>query len=430
MATTKPIKVTATEFKELANLCRTKHGDTIDHSIKSIALEGAPGMGKTSVIQDLARDWKLPCVTVAINQWSNPADIVGFTFKGRKHKDGSFDLEGVDDIPAWLPVWRVAPNGERVQTDDRTKGYRVWLDDKGQPVPHPAVILLDEFSAAMPKIQQTFLTVCLSKKVKNFSLDDDTNFFVAFNSSKRKGFVGQTFDISEAMGGPNGRFDIVELTFEPKPVVKAILANDKISDFWKKFTEKYFGKQLKIYDDQYVGDFNVCGRTYENVLIRLSNGNFNSKNWSPLATKLVEMEFAGSPKVIETFLSLRETFDIPTGEDYLNGTVAVDNYSDAIIGINAMISLFGFRKRCDKAVISAKENAALQAFMDKNYPTGTKKADGSLIIGSRKELYLVLKNAIYHESLECLPEFSWVAGVLDNFEEEETSSEEEEACEF
>ena len=95
-----------------------------------------------------------------------------------------------------------------------------------------------------------------------------------------------------------------------------------------------------------------------------------------------------------------------------------------------MISLFGFRKRCDKAVISAKENAALQAFMDKNYPTGTKKADGSLIIGSRKELYLVLKNAIYHESLECLPEFSWVAGVLDNFEEEETSSEEEEACEF
>ena len=385
MATTKPIKVTATEFKELANLCRTKHGDTIDHSIKSIALEGAPGMGKTSVIQDLAREWELPCVTVAINQWSNPADIVGFTFKGRKHKDGSFDLEGVDDIPAWLPVWRVAPNGERVQTDDRTKGYRVWLDDKGQPVPHPAVILLDEFSAAMPKIQQTFLTVCLSKKVKNFSLDDDTNFFVAFNSSKRKGFVGQTFDISEAMGGPNGRFDIVELTFEPKPVVKAILANDKISDFWKKFTEKYFGKQLKIYDDQYVGDFNVCGRTYENVLIRLSNGNFNSKNWSPLATKLVEMEFAGSPKVIETFLSL---------------------------------------------VISAKENAALQAFMDKNYPTGTKKADGSLIIGSRKELYLVLKNAIYHESLECLPEFSWVAGVLDNFEEEETSSEEEEACEF
>jgi hypothetical protein len=44
---------------------------------------------------------------------------------------------------------------------------------------------------------------------------------------------------------------------------------------------------------------------------------------------------------------------------------------------------------------------------------------------------MILKSALYQENLECLAEFSWVAGVLDDYENGSSSSEtEEESCEF
>ena len=71
-------KITAQQFKMLANGRRKVMGDgNVVHCPKSIALEGAPGMGKTAVIRSLGEDWGLPVVTVAINQWCNAADIVG-----------------------------------------------------------------------------------------------------------------------------------------------------------------------------------------------------------------------------------------------------------------------------------------------------------------------------------------------------------------
>lgn len=423
---TKPKKVTASQFKVLANLGRKvfPDGRTI-HAHKSWALEGAPGMGKTAVIRSLADDWELPCITVSINQWVNAADIVSFAYKGRQTKEG-FELAGEDTMPPWLPVYREAPNGERVVTNDTTKGYPVWKNEQGEPEAHAAVVLLDEFSSAKPAVQQAFLCVALDKKVKNFSLHEDTNFFIAFNGARRRGFEGQTNEISAALVGCNGRFDVLELVFEEKPVLNAIRKNPTISNFWKAFAEKYLSK-LRIYDEANVNDSNSCGRTFENLLERLSIGGYDSKCWDSTAELLVEIEFATSPKVAETFITCVSTFDVPTGEDYLNGTAKVNTFSDAVLGVGAMVNLFGFRKRIDKPVISQQEVIFLKSFMDKEYPTGTMTANGKKIIGSRKELYLILKSALYQESLECMPEFSFVAGVIDSFDEE-TSSEEE--CEF
>ena len=140
------IQVTASEFKELANVNRKViDKDNILHRIISYGLEGAPGMGKTSVVRSLATDWNLPFITVAINQWVNGSDIVGFSYKGHKNKDGTFDLEGEDEIPNWLPFYRVDPRtNKKVPTTDDTKGRRIWVDDKGLPEAHAAVVLLDE----------------------------------------------------------------------------------------------------------------------------------------------------------------------------------------------------------------------------------------------------------------------------------------------
>lgn len=411
------IKVTASIFKRLANGRRKVINGKVYHARKSLALEGAPGMGKTAVIRSLGKDWDLPSITVSINQWVNAADIVGFTYKGRRSEDGNFELAGEDDIPPWLPVYRVDPvTGAKVMTSDETKGFKVWHDKKtNQPEAHAAVVLLDEFSAAKPSVQQAFLCVALDKVVKNFRLHEDTNFFISYNSCERDGFEGQTSEISAALVGPNGRFDSVELIFEDAAVVNAVLENKIVSSFWKHFTKKFL-PELDICNDNVPNDKNSCGRTWESLMEELSIGGYDNTNFNDDAKLIVEINFATSPNLVKKFISSVNTCDIPTGEDYLSGKVAVKNYSDAVLGINAMGTLFGFRSRSGKTVISNKENDFLKNFLDTAYPTGMKNSDGSDIIGSKKELYMVMKSSLLRENLESKKEFAWVASILNNFD--------------
>ena len=318
-------KITAQQFKMLANGRRKVMGDgNVVHCPKSIALEGAPGMGKTAVIRSLGEDWGLPVVTVAINQWCNAADIVGFHYVGHKDEKGVFEIAGEDAIPPWMPVYRVDPvTGDRVKTSDETKGLKVWRDPKTlQTEAHPAIILLDEFSAANPQIQGAFLSVALDKVVKNFKLDNDTNFFIAYNSCERAGFEGQNSEISDALVSCNGRFDPMELVYDWYPVNEAVKKNKNISAFWKSFSTKYL-KDLDICNDNVRGDKNSCGRTWESCLVELSNNCFDSKNWNDTAELILSINFATSPEVVKKFISYVKTFDIPTGEDYLSGKVVV-----------------------------------------------------------------------------------------------------------
>ena len=422
------MKVTASQFKLLANGRRTVLGDkSVWHARKSFALEGAPGVGKTSVIRSLAADWELPLITVSINQWVNAADVVGFAYKGRKTENGDLEISGQDEIPPWLPYYRVDPmTGAKVETSDTTKGYPIWVNPKtNMPEAHAAVVLLDEFSAAKSAVQQTFLCVALDKVVKNFKLHSDVNFFIAYNGCDRAGFEGQTSEISAALVGPNARFDSLELVYEADCVKSAIMANPIISDFWKSFTEKYLD-DLNICDENDDGR-NSCGRTYESLMEELSLCGYDSKNWDKEAKMRVEINFDGSEKVAKQFITCVKNFDVPTGEDYLTGKVVVNLHSEAVIGVNSMATLFGFRNRSKKQVISNVEIAALKDFLNKEYPTGTMKADGTPIIGSKTELYGVMKSAILRENLQENPAFHFVADFLNNSQKKSNKSDE---CEF
>lgn len=423
------MKVTASQFKKLANGRRKVLGDgRVIHAPKSFALEGAPGIGKTSVIRSLASDWGIPLITVSINQWVNAADVVGFGYKGCMTEHG-FEISGQDEIPPWLPYYRVDPEtGTKVATSDKTKGFPVWYNKKGMPEAHPAVVLLDEFSAAKGAVQQTFLCVALDRVVKNFRLHNDTNFFIAYNGCDREGFEGQTNEISYALVGANARFDSLELIYEDSCVKDAVLANPDISDFWKSFTEKYLA-ELNICDENDDGR-NSCGRTYESLMVELSNCGYDSKNFDADAKMRVNINFEGSEKVAKQFVTYVRNFDIPTGEDYLSGKVLVKTQAEAVVGINSMSTLFGFRSRSKKQVISPVEISALKAFLDKDYPTGTMNANGTPIMGSKTELYGVMKSAIIRENLQENPAFRFVADVLNALETKAKKNNNEEECEF
>lgn len=428
-------RMTPKQLNEYADLVRCVKGNEVVHTIKGIALEGAPGMGKTACIRAIAKRWEQPCITVSINQWVNAADIVAYSYKGYKDDLGNFELAGEDEIPPWLPVYRIDPTDstKRVKTTDATKGYKVWRDKKtGQYEAHPAVILLDEFSAARPSVQAAFLCVSLDRVVKNFKLDNDTTFFVAFNSCERAGFEMQNNEISDALVGPNGRFDCIELIFEAKAVIDCVQANPNISTFWKMFTKKVL-KSLKLVDDNDPNDYNSCGRTWENLMILLSNGNFDSKNFPSFAEMLVKMNFATSEKLATQVITAIKNFDIPTGEDFLNGTAEIKTFSDAIIAVNAIGITLGFRKKSNEQVISMTEQDKLHSILDAHYPTGMKHADGTPIIGSNKELYMVMKSTLLRENLENNLEFTFVADAIDNFDNEDngnSSDENEEDIQF
>lgn len=424
------MKVTASQFKTLANGRRKVLGDgTVWHARKSFALEGAPGMGKTSVVRSIATDWKLPLITVSINQWSNAADIVGFGYRGHKTEKGELEIFGEDEIPPWMPYYRIDPETKaKVATSDKTKGYPIWRNKAGQPEAHAAVVLLDEFSAAKSMVQQTFLCVALDRVVKNFRLHNDTNFFVAYNGCDRAGFEGQTSEISAALVGPNARFDSLELIYEASCVQTAVLSNPIISDFWKKFTEKYLA-DLNICDENDDGR-NSCGRTYESLMEELSICGYDSHNFDKDAKMRVEINFEGSEKVAKQFLTFVKTFDVPTGEDYLSGKVVVKTQAEAVVGINSIATLFGFRNRAKKQVISNVEISALKDFLNADYPTGTVNSDGTPIMGSKTELYGVMKSALLRENLQENPAFRFVAEVLNSMEKKVQKKSDEEECEF
>ena len=79
-----------------------------------------------------------------------------------------------------------------------------------------------------------------------------------------------------------------------------------------------------------------------------------------------------------------------------------------------------------KQVISPVEISALKDFLNKDYPTGTMNANGTPIMGSKTELYGVMKAAIIRENLQENPAFRFVADVLNKSQKKS----DEEECEF
>jgi hypothetical protein len=168
-------------------------------------------------------------------------------------------------------------------------------------------------------------------------------------------------------------------------------------------------------------------------MVLLSNGNFDSKNFPSFAEMLVKMNFATSEKLAAQVITAIKNFDIPTGEDFLNGTAEIKTFSDAIIAVNAIGITLGFRKKSNEQVISMTEQDKLHSILDAHYPTGMKHADGTPIIGSNKELYMVMKSTLLRENLENNLEFTFVADAIDNFDNEDngnSSDENEEDIQF
>lgn len=396
------------KFKALA--------DAFANNSVSIAIEGGAGLGKTSMIEAYARERGLPCITVAVGVWSDPASIVEFGFGVSTDEGGR--VKGIvseDKIPAWAPCYRIdAKTGAKVKTDKTTMGYKVWTDAYGSPEFHPAIVFFDEFSAPRAELQNAILTLALTKKLKNWTLDKGTRFFVAYNSAKRIEFAPFVHKISPALVGNNGRFVELKVKYNPETIIEYVLKDAGITDFWKGFTEKNL-RVLDIYNEE--KGRKVSPRSYCEMLKALSTGKYDNVNFNAVAeTICFALTGEQNSQVLDAFIERVKTYTTFNGEDILSGKVMPDTQIDANCAVKELCNVFMNRIAKKVTLMSAKERKCFETFVKKTYVTGTKDADGADIVSSKKEFLEVIKANLIESDIMHRTEFAFIAGLKDESE--------------
>ena len=387
----------------------------------SIALEGGAGMGKTSMIEAYAALKGLPCITVAVGVWNDPACITDFGF-GVQMKEGHISgINSEDKVPAWAPVWRIDPKtGKQVKTTKETMGLPVYLDESGRPVFHAAIVFFDEFSAPRAELQNAILTLCLTKRLKNWNMDKETRFFVAYNSANRAEFSGFVNEISPALVGSNGRFVNLKVRYNAGTILDYVNHSQKVSNFWKVFTSKNL-RVLDIYNEE--KGRKMSPRSYVECLKALSTAKIDNTNFGKLAENIL-FAFTGedNTSIFDAFIEKVNTFVTFNAEDILSGKQTILTQIDANLAVAEILNVFQNRRAQKKALLSAKEKKNFETFVTKQYVTGFKNEDGTDKIASKKEFLEVIKAALIEADLMHYSDFSFIAEMKD---EKETKKNEE-----
>lgn len=125
-------------------------------------LVSSPGVGKSSLAREIAKDFNLQLIDVRLSQ-SDPSDLNGYPFMKENGKAGyvpmdMFPIEG-DTIP---------------------EGYDGWL------------VLLDEINSASPAVQSASYKVILDKMVGQHKLHPKVAIIAAGNKMTDKAIVNRT----------------------------------------------------------------------------------------------------------------------------------------------------------------------------------------------------------------------------------------------
>ena len=146
-------EITLNEFKEVLSYLLDNNKSLEDNGLRPIAvgLEGEAGIGKTSLIEDIAKERSMTLVKVQLSQLEEIGDLVGFPIKEyevawiengqikekrwipeiqTKNLDIRLKLTGKVRMsyapPAWLPI-EENPNGIILFLDDYTRANSMFM---------------------------------------------------------------------------------------------------------------------------------------------------------------------------------------------------------------------------------------------------------------------------------------------------------------
>lgn len=156
----------------------------------AIEVVGGPGIGKSSIMRDVAADLSADepfgLVTYILSQM-DPIDMRGFVFP-MKAEDSKGELTARTTKPI---IWPEKHNVEVFYRGSLVVRNGAVLDESydGPLVPEKGILLLDEFAQSQQDMQKAAAQVILDKRIGEFTLPEDWVVWAAGNRSKDRSGV-------------------------------------------------------------------------------------------------------------------------------------------------------------------------------------------------------------------------------------------------
>lgn len=172
---------------------------TIDNNLRlqeegkmpiAISLEASAGIGKTSILQQIAEDRGMGFTKISLHEMEEAGDLLGYPqleyecqmAKRVKAEDGSVKLQ-ILPSSAWLNAKQIEMMDKNValrQTGKTRMGYAkpAWVpeyNDKGN------LVVLDDYVRANPQLLQSCMELILTQKYTSWSLPKKTTICLTNN---------------------------------------------------------------------------------------------------------------------------------------------------------------------------------------------------------------------------------------------------------
>ena len=134
----------------------------------AIGIEGAAGLGKTSVLQQLAEDMHMTCVKLNLSELEEVSDLTGFPIK-------EYEID-CDGIKKWIPADLINNCGceEFSFTGNTRMSYATpsWLPREENP--NGTIIILDDYTRANSLFMQATMELICTGKYVSWKLPENT----------------------------------------------------------------------------------------------------------------------------------------------------------------------------------------------------------------------------------------------------------------
>lgn len=178
--------ITLDEFKEICNYLLDNNKRLVDESKNptAIGIIGSAGLGKTSVIQQIAENRGMTFVKLNLSELEEVSDMTGFPIKEYKIKvknkeNGEFEDTWVaHDL---LDLYLRSACEEFELTDEVRMGYATpaWLPREENP--NGTVLLLDDYSRANSLFMQATMELICTGKYISWKLPKYTSILLSSN---------------------------------------------------------------------------------------------------------------------------------------------------------------------------------------------------------------------------------------------------------
>lgn len=157
----------------------------------AIGIEGAAGIGKTSIVKQVAQERGMNLVKLNLAQLEEPGDIVGYPIKEyecqllmrKKKEDGTYAVT-ISPKTVWVNEKQldsnVNPNIKYQQTGKTRMGYAkpAWVPDYNE---NGTILLADDYNRANQALLNAFMEVILEQKYASWSLPKKTTVVISQN---------------------------------------------------------------------------------------------------------------------------------------------------------------------------------------------------------------------------------------------------------